>query len=71
MTIIRGLGRNGEILIVSGSMLDEFELQPGALFENVTVDGLDVMQLVQGHRVISPGFVRVGDSMRLFHSMRP
>src|SRR5262245_4937860 len=46
-----------QILMLSASVLDEFELQPGALFENVTIDGIDVMQLSAGQRL------RLGDAI--------
>lgn len=39
-----------QILLVSGDLLDEFGLAAGALKENVTVDGLDVMTLAEGQR---------------------
>src|SRR5262249_47397717 len=46
-----GMRTRRQILLVSTSVLDEFQLQPGALFENVTIDGLDVMQLNEGQRL--------------------
>ena len=46
-----------QILMVSGVVLDEFALQAGALFENVTIDGVDVMQLNEGQQL------RLGDAL--------
>src|SRR5581483_851611 len=46
-----------QILLVSGAVLDELELEPGALSENVTVDGIDVMQFKEGQRL------QLGDAM--------
>ena len=39
-----------QILIQSESILGEFGLQPGQLFENMLVDGLEVMNLPEGQR---------------------
>jgi MOSC domain-containing protein YiiM len=46
-----GVSKRRQILLISGSMLDEFELQPGDVHENVVVDGLDVMSLQEGQRL--------------------
>ena len=95
-----------QVLMISGNVLDELDLHPGAVFENVVIDGLDVMSLAEGQRlrlggalvevtlpcepcgqmdrvrsvlrealrgrrgmfvkVITPGTVRVGDTMAQF-----
>ena len=39
-----------QILIQSESILGELGLQPGQLFENMLVDGLEVMNLPEGQR---------------------
>lgn len=94
-----------QILVVSRDVLRELDLEPGAISENVVVDGLDVMSLTDGQQlrlgdalvavtipctpcahmdrvrsglqdalknrrgmfvtVVTPGTVRVGDSVRL------
>ena len=36
-----GPSRRREILLMSGAILDELKLAPGAVFENVVLDGLD------------------------------
>jgi MOSC domain-containing protein YiiM len=99
-----GHSRRRQILLLSSSLLDELELEPGDLYENVVVDGIDVMSLQEGQslwlgdalvevtvpcepcthmdrvrpglreqlkdrrgmfvRVIEPGIVRVGDTIR-------
>ena len=46
-----GSASRRQILLMSGAILDELGLQPGSIFENVVVDGFDVMSLVQGQRV--------------------
>src|SRR5580765_409084 len=40
-----------QILMVSSSVLDEFAVPPGALFENLVIDNLDVMALEAGRRL--------------------
>jgi MOSC domain-containing protein YiiM len=40
-----------QILMVSAAVLNELELEPGAIFENVVVEGLDVMSLAEGRRL--------------------
>ena len=40
-----------QILMISGSVLDDLELGPGAVFENVVVDGLDVMSFAEGQQL--------------------
>jgi MOSC domain-containing protein YiiM len=99
-----GHSKRRQILLLSSSLLDELELEPGDLYENVVVDGIDVMSLREGQslrlgdalvevtipcepcthmdsvrpglqerlkdrrgmfvRVIEPGIVRVGDTIR-------
>jgi MOSC domain-containing protein YiiM len=43
-----GYSKRRQILLVSGSILDELDLKPGDVYENVVVDGLDVMSLREG-----------------------
>jgi MOSC domain-containing protein YiiM len=40
-----------QILMMSGSVIDELNLKPGALYENVVVDGIDVMALSEGQQI--------------------
>jgi MOSC domain-containing protein YiiM len=40
-----------QILLVSGSVLDELQLEPGAIYENVVIDGMDIMRLEEGERL--------------------
>jgi MOSC domain-containing protein YiiM len=40
-----------QILMISNSVLEEFELSPGALSENMVIEGLDVMRLSNGQRL--------------------
>jgi len=40
-----------QILMMPGSVLDDLGLEPGAVFENVVVDGLDVMSLAEGQQL--------------------
>jgi MOSC domain-containing protein YiiM len=42
---------NRQILIISQSILNQFDLQPGAISENVVVDGIDVMTLSEGQHL--------------------
>src|SRR5688572_8674306 len=51
-----GFGRR-QVLLMSGSILDELQLEPGSIFENVVVDGLDVMSLTGGQQL------RIGDAL--------
>jgi hypothetical protein len=37
-----------QILLLSNAVLQEFGLAPGVLFENVVIDGLDVMSFLPG-----------------------
>jgi MOSC domain-containing protein YiiM len=46
-----GFTKRRQILLMSGSVLDELHLDPGAIYENVVVDGLDVMALKQGQQL--------------------
>jgi MOSC domain-containing protein YiiM len=40
-----------QILLISGTVLDELSLSPGAVYENVVVDGIDVMTLREGQQL--------------------
>ena len=44
-------GSSRQILTISGAVLDEFQLRPGAVSENVVVDGMNVMLLTSGQQV--------------------
>ena len=46
-----------QILMVSSEVLNEFTLSPGSLFENMVVDGIDVMALAAGSQL------RVGETL--------
>jgi len=50
-------GRRRQILMMPGSVLDELQIEPGVISENVVVDGLDVMALKEGQRL------RLGDAL--------
>lgn len=52
-----GFSRRRQILLMSGSVLDELQLEAGAIYENVIVDGMDVMSLSQGQQL------RLGDAL--------
>ncbi len=43
-----GHSKRRQILMVSGEILDELNLNPGDVYENVVVDGMDVMSLREG-----------------------
>jgi len=43
-----GHSRRRQILLMSGSVMDELELPPASIFENVVVDDIDVMALGEG-----------------------
>ena len=43
-----GNSRRRQILLLSGSLLDECNLKPGDLHENAVIDGIDVMSLREG-----------------------
>ena len=46
-----------QILTISGAVLDEFQIPPGAVYENMVIDGMDVMSLHSGQQV------RIGDAI--------
>ena len=46
-----GSSKRRQILLVSGSALDELNLAPGDIYENVVVDGMDVMGLQEGQEL--------------------
>jgi MOSC domain-containing protein YiiM len=46
-----GSTRRRQILLMSGNVLDELRIEPGAISENVVVDGLDVMTLKPGQQL--------------------
>ena len=52
-----GVSKRRQILLLSGAVVDEFNLNPGDIYENVIVDGFDVMQLREGQQV------RLGDAL--------
>ena len=43
-----GVSGRRQILLISGSVLDQFGLEPGEIYENVVIDGFDVMSLQEG-----------------------
>ena len=46
-----GVSRRRQILLMSGSVLDELDLEPGDIYENVVIDGFDVMSLHEGQQL--------------------
>lgn len=44
-------GKRRQILLMSGAVMDELALAPGAIHENVVVDGIDVMSLQEGQQL--------------------
>ena len=46
-----GHSKRRQILLLSGSVLDELHIEPGTISENVVIDGLDVMALQQGQEL--------------------
>ena len=52
-----GSSKRRHILLMSGDVLDQLELQPGEIYENAVVDGFDVMSLREGQRL------RFGDAL--------
>src|SRR5262245_3253352 len=55
-----GLSRQRQILLVSGTVLDELNLEPGSISENVVIDGIDVMCLQEGQSLrLGEGLVTV------------
>jgi MOSC domain-containing protein YiiM len=49
--------RRRQILLISGKVLDQFDLEPGDVHENVVIDGLDVMSLEEGRQLRLGGAV--------------
>ena len=52
-----GFSKRRQILLVSGNVLDDLNLEPGTISENVVVDGMDVMVLQEGQQL------RLGDAV--------
>ena len=52
-----GSSRRRQILLMSGSVLNELNVEPGAIYENVVIDGMDVMALKEGQQL------RLGDAL--------
>jgi MOSC domain-containing protein YiiM len=52
-----GSSKRRQILLMSGSVLDELGVEPGTIHENVVIDGLDVMTLEKGRQL------RLGDAV--------
>jgi MOSC domain-containing protein YiiM len=52
-----GNNNRRQVLMLSKNVLDEFELSPGTLFENLVVDGIDVMNLSPGQQL------QIGDAI--------
>lgn len=52
-----GASKRRQILLISSSILNELNIEPGAIYENVVVDGLDVMALQEGQQL------RLGDAL--------
>jgi len=46
-----------QVLMISGGVLEDLGLESGAVFENVVIDGLDVMSFAEGQRL------RVGEAL--------
>ena len=46
-----GSSTRRQILLMSGSIMDELNLPPGTIYENVVVDGIDVMALKEGQQL--------------------
>ena len=46
-----GSARQRQVLLMSTNILNELQLQPGDVFENAVIDGLDVMKLRAGQRL--------------------
>jgi MOSC domain-containing protein YiiM len=44
-------GKRRQILLIAGAVMDELALAPGAIHENVVVDGMDVMNLHEGQQL--------------------
>lgn len=52
-----GAAKRRQILLVSKSLLEEFDLEPGDMYENAVLDGIDVMSLKEGQQL------RLGDAL--------
>jgi MOSC domain-containing protein YiiM len=52
-----GSSKRRQILLISGSVLDEFRIEAGAISENIVVDGVDVMAFTEGQQL------RLGDAL--------
>jgi MOSC domain-containing protein YiiM len=52
-----GFSKSRQVLLMSGSILDALQLEPGAIYENVVIDGFDVMSLTEGQQI------RMGNAM--------
>jgi molybdopterin adenylyltransferase len=52
-----GSSKRRQILLMSGRVLDDLSLEPGSIYENVVVDGFDVMTLREGQQL------RLGDAL--------
>ena len=52
-----GNSKRRQILLMSGSVIDGLDLKPGDIYENVVVDGLDIMSLQEGQHL------RLGDAL--------
>lgn len=46
-----GHSKRRQILLLSGSVLDDLKVNPGDTSENVVLDGIDVMTLKQGQKL--------------------
>jgi MOSC domain-containing protein YiiM len=46
-----GSSRRRQILLMSGDVLNELHVEPGAIHENVVADGIDVMALREGQQL--------------------
>jgi MOSC domain-containing protein YiiM len=58
----KGSSRKRQILLMSGSVMDQLALVPGTIHENVVVDGIDVMTLQEGQQ-LQLGGARVSVTM--------
>jgi MOSC domain-containing protein YiiM len=58
----KGSSRKRQILLMSGSVMDQLALLPGTIHENVVVDGIDVMALQEGQQ-LQLGGARVSVTM--------
>jgi MOSC domain-containing protein YiiM len=52
-----GHTKQRQVLLMSGTILDELQLAPGSICENVVIDGLDVISLTRGQQL------RMGDAL--------